>query len=138
MIYNFTRHFSQEFKTEDLSTFSRNCEDLDISQDEFYEVLSNSQLVGVAHLETGEIVGIVQVLSDTRWSAVINFVHVLADYRHQGVGTRLMQGVMKHLTGIPWVYVAPNDMSVASFYQQFGLKELQHAGVLMTEAKLEI
>ena len=134
MLYTYTNNFGEEFSIEDLSLFVENYPDLDISQDDLYTALANSQLVGIAFTEnTKKIVGIVQVLSDKKWSAVINFVHIIDAYQHQGIGTALMQGIMTNLSDIPCVYVAPNDMSVASFYSKFGLYELPRAGVLMTE-----
>ena len=134
MLYSFTNDFSKEFTSEDLDLFSKHCPDLGISQDDLYTALSNSQLVGVAYLEgVRKVVGIVQVLSDKKWSAVINFVHIIDAYQHQGIGTALMKGTMLHLGSMPCVYVAPNDMSAAPFYSQFGLCELPRAGVLMTE-----
>lgn len=134
MLYTFTSNFGEEFSIEDLSLFVENYPDLDISQSDLYAALANSQLVGIAFTEsTKKIVGLVQVLSGKKWSAVINFVHIIDTYQHQGIGTRLMQGIMEHLANIPCVYVAPNDMSVASFYSKFGLHTLPKAGVLMTE-----
>lgn len=134
MLYSFTNNFDKEFTSEDLDLFSKRCPDLGISRDDLYAALANSQLVGIAFAEnTKKIVGIVQVLSDKKWSAVIKFVHIIDAYQHQGVGTALMQGIMAKLADIPCVYVAPSDMSVASFYSKFGLYELPRAGVLMTE-----
>lgn len=134
MLYSFTNNFREEFSIEDLSLFVENYPDLDISQDDLYAALANSQLVGIAFTEnTKKIVGIIQVLSDKKWSAVIKFVHIIDAYQHQGIGTRLMQGIVEHLANMPCVYVAPNDMSVASFYSKFGLHTLPKAGVLMTE-----
>ena len=134
MLYKFTENFGQDFAEEQLDLFTKYNPELDISQHDLYEALCNSQLVGIAYLEgIRDIVGIVQVLSDKKWTAIINYCYILENYRNQGIGTMLMQGTMANLDDMPCVYVAPNDMAVSSFYKKFGLNELPRAGVLMTE-----
>ena len=124
--------FREFFTQDNLAILSKTCNDIEISQSDLYEALCHSSFLAVAYTEqTNQIIGIVQVLSDMKWSAVINFVHILEGYRGKGIGTYLMQTTMEHLSSIPCVYVAPNDMTIAHFYEKFGLKVVTTAGVLL-------
>lgn len=126
-----------DFTIQEIVEAFTDCEELDIPGQDFFYVLNDSQFVITAYENDIEgnrrIIGIIQVLSDMRWSAVINFVYVRPEYRGKGVGTLMMQALVAKLRGIKWVYVAPNNMDVAPFYERFGLSKVEKGGLLMYE-----
>lgn len=126
----------KDFTEAELRTAFADCEDLDISISDFYIALIQSSLVAIAYAVTKdnkrEIAGLIQVFSDTKWSAVLNYVYVVPKYQKQGVGTTLMNAVMQYLKHINCIYVAPNDMSASGFYEKFGFKVIPEGGLLMT------
>lgn len=71
---------------------------------------------------TGQVVGFINAISDGVLSAFIPLLEVLPAYKHQGVGTELVQRMfdsLSHLYAIDLVC----DEDVKPFYQRFSMWE---------------
>jgi len=75
--------------------------------------------------QTGRLVGMGRAISDRASDAYIQDVAVAADHRGQGLGTRIVAGLLERLrqNGIGWVGVIAESNS-APFYRRFGFSAM--------------
>ncbi|MCL2593253.1 MAG: GNAT family N-acetyltransferase, partial [Defluviitaleaceae bacterium] len=67
-----------------------------------YELLQGSSHFVVAiNQETNQVVGFITALSDGVLASFIPLLEVLPEYKNKGIGTRLMEEILKKLSNIP-------------------------------------
>jgi ribosomal protein S18 acetylase RimI-like enzyme len=93
------------------------------SQDTHLQILRNSAHVVLATEPTGQVVGFATAVSDGVLSAYISFLEVLRPYRRQGIGTRLVRGLLQQLSGLYSVNLHC-DSEIAPFYKSLGMRPL--------------
>jgi GNAT superfamily N-acetyltransferase len=72
-------------------------------------------------VETGQVVGFVNALTDGVVSGFIPLLEVLPDFQGQGIGQELMIRMLARLGHLPNVDLLC-DPDVAPFYERFGMK----------------
>ncbi len=75
-----------------------------------------------AHTSTGLLVGFARVCGDPYIAQVLDVI-THPDFRHRGIATRCMQGVLAHLQRSHYISVTLIDGSgIEGFYQRFGFQ----------------
>jgi ribosomal protein S18 acetylase RimI-like enzyme len=69
--------------------------------------------------DTGQVVGFINALTDGILSAFIPLLEVLPAYRHQGIGTQLLQRLLATLAHYPNIDLTC-DPDLQPFYQRHG------------------
>ena len=83
------------------------------------EMLRVSHHYIAAHTLDGQLVGFARVCGDPYIVQVLDVI-THPDFRHRGIGTRCMQGVLAHLKKSKYVSVTLTDGSgVEGFYERF-------------------
>jgi predicted GNAT family N-acyltransferase len=86
------------------------------------EMLSVSYYHIAAHTINGLLVGFARVCGDPYIVQVLDVI-THPDFRHNGIATRCMQGVLAHLQRSHYVSVTLTDGSgIDEFYQRFGFQ----------------
>jgi ribosomal protein S18 acetylase RimI-like enzyme len=80
----------------------------------------STHFIAAINDETAQVVGFVTALSDGIASSFIPLLEVLPDYQGKGIGTRLMEGMLQKLDGIPNVDLSC-DAKLQSFYVRFNM-----------------
>ena len=83
-----------------------------------------------------ELVGMIRCFTDYVWSADIDTLLVHSGYYGNGIGTELLQRMLKILHRVHFVYVAPNDKSVIPFYEKNGFSLAKDGSLLQIENSL--
>lgn len=84
------------------------------------ELLRGSQAVALAVDDvSGDVVGFATAVGGGLLSAYIPFLEVLASHRGQGIGTRLVEHLVEHLSPCYMIDVACDD-DVVPFYHRLG------------------
>ncbi|MFC4639370.1 GNAT family N-acetyltransferase [Deinococcus hohokamensis] len=91
------------------------------SPDTLHRLLAGSAYVVLAIEEGGQVVGFVHAVSDGVLSAYIPLLEVRAEWRGQGVATRLMQLLLEQVDGLYMIDTACDD-ELVPFYERFGLR----------------
>jgi ribosomal protein S18 acetylase RimI-like enzyme len=85
-------------------------------------VLKGSHAVILAIETTSQrVVGFVTAISDGILSAYMPLLEVLPEFQNQGIGSELVQRMLKRLSSLYMVDVVC-DPKLQSFYERFGLK----------------
>jgi len=95
------------------------------SPDEHLALLRGSVHVALA-LDEDRVVGFANAISDRVLSAYIPLLEVLRDYRHQGVGSRLVQMLLADIGPLYMVDVMC-DEDVLPFYESLGFRRANGA-----------
>lgn len=95
------------------------------SPEEHLALLRGSAHVALA-LDHDRVVGFANALSDRVLSAYIPLLEVLPDYRHQGVGSRLVQMLLADIGELYMVDVMC-DEDVLPFYESLGFRRANGA-----------
>ena len=72
-----------------------------------------------------KLVGIIRSMDDGIWSSNIDCLLVHKDCQGQGIGTQLIQTLLKNLSKIKYINVCPDQRKSISFYKKFGFKKIQ-------------
>jgi ribosomal protein S18 acetylase RimI-like enzyme len=87
---------------------------------ETLEMLRVSHYYIAAHTAAGDLIGFARVCGDPYVAQVLD-VMTHPDYRHRGIATRCMHGVVTHLQRSRYVSVTLTAASdLEAFYRQFG------------------
>lgn len=81
-----------------------------------------------------KLVGIVRCMDDAAWSANIDCLVVHKDYQNKGIGTDLLNELLKNIRHILCISVAPNEKKNVSFYQKFGFTKIEGSMLLQMYA----
>ena len=85
-----------------------------------FQILEKSDHIVLAiDDETAAVVGFITAITDRTLSAYIPLLDVLPAYQHEGIGKKLVNGMMKCLQDFYMVDLLC-DSSLTSFYEQFG------------------
>jgi ribosomal protein S18 acetylase RimI-like enzyme len=99
------------------------------SPEKHLELLRGSFKVHLAIDEdTGAVVGFISAVSDGVLAAYIPLLEVLPDFRHQGIGTRLMEVMLESLSSFRMVDLMC-DEALQPFYERFSMK--RSAGMII-------
>ena len=90
------------------------------SPQQHLELLRRSHAVALA-LDDGAVVGFATAISDDVLSAFIPFLEVLPSHQHQGIGTELVQQVLKQLDHLYMVDLCC-DANLEPFYSRLGFR----------------
>ncbi len=78
-----------------------------------------SKVVLAIDNKTGKLIGFVNAISDGVISAYIPLLEVIEKYKHQGIGSELVNRMMISLDGIYMIDIVCNE-DLKSFYERFG------------------
>ena len=92
------------------------------SADALLRVLQTSTFAVLA-CEDDRVVGFVNALSDGVLAVYIPLLEVRAAFRGQGIGTELVQHVLRHFAGT-YMVDAVCDAAIAPFYERLGMIRL--------------
>jgi N-acetylglutamate synthase-like GNAT family acetyltransferase len=76
----------------------------------------------VCAYDANKLIGIIRSMDDGLWSSNIDCLLVHKDYQHKGIGTQLMNALLKKITNVEYINVCPDKRENAKFYKQFGFK----------------
>lgn len=82
---------------------------------------SSAYIMLAIDTEQDKVVGFVNAISDKVLSAFIPNLEVLPDYQGQGIGTELMQRILKKMDHI-YAIDLMCDLELQPFYQQIGMQ----------------
>lgn len=109
--------------------------ELGLSDGELYEAISNSWYV-ISVYEDEQLIGFGRIVSDGVYQAMICDVIVLPDYQGKGIGTKIMEIILKKCRNHKIrMVVLMSAKGKAEFYRRFGFKErdLDAPGMILTE-----
>jgi ribosomal protein S18 acetylase RimI-like enzyme len=93
------------------------------SKDMHFKLLQNSDEVVLAIDESSnQVVGFITAITDHVLSAYIPFVEVLAAYRGQGIGEKLVKLLLDRLKGLYMIDLLC-DEETQSFYEKLGMSK---------------
>lgn len=105
--------------------------------DWFYKAISNSGAsVYAAITPSREMVGWIRVWYDGCWQANIDCLVVRKERQNIGIGTALMDYVLKELKDVKYINVCTNFPETIPFYEKFGFKDI-NGRFLQKENKVE-
>ena len=81
--------------------------------------LANSTRV-ISAWDGEKLVGLIRSMDDGCWSATIDCLLVHKSYHGQGIGSALVKRLLKQLSGVKYISVAPNEPENISFYERLG------------------
>ncbi len=87
--------------------------------EKLWRVLSGSSHMALA-VEDGQVIGFMQAISDGVLSAYIPLLEVRAQWRGQGIASRLMENLLGQLDGLYMIDTACDD-DLMPFYERFGM-----------------
>ncbi len=92
-----------------------------ISIERHISILKNSSYFVLAYdSEKKKIVGFINALSDNIHFAFIPLLEVLPEYKHNGIGSRLVEEILEVLGPIQCIDLTC-DTEMQSFYERFGM-----------------
>lgn len=80
-----------------------------------------------------KLIGIIRSMDDNVWSATIDCLVVHKDYQREGIGSLLLQKLLKELQHITYISVSPNDSKSNKFYEKFGFQTIPGSSLLQIE-----
>lgn len=93
--------------------------------DWFYKAISNSgATVYAAITPSRRMVGWIRAWHDGCWQANIDCLVVHKDHQNIGIGTALMNYVLKEFENVKYINVCTNFPEVKHFYERFGFKDI--------------
>jgi ribosomal protein S18 acetylase RimI-like enzyme len=105
--------------------------------DWFYKAISNSGAsVYAAITPSRKLVGWIRVWHDDVWQANIDCLVVRKERQNIGIGTALMNYVLKELKDVKYINVCTNFPETIPFYEKFGFKDI-NGRFLQKENKVE-
>lgn len=98
----------------------------DITEDseKLFETIVNKSSHNRFAFADDKLVGYIRSMDDGYWQANIDCLIVHKDYQNMGIGTQLMNTLLKDLENIKYINVCPNDKNMKKFYQKFGFKSI--------------
>jgi ribosomal protein S18 acetylase RimI-like enzyme len=97
---------------------------------ETIEMLRVSHYYIAAHTANGALIGFARVSGDPYVAQVLDVI-THPEYRHRGVATRCMRGVLAHLQRCRYVSVTlTTDSGLVGFYQRFGFDAFQDVALV--------
>jgi len=98
----------------------------DITEDseKLFEAIVNESSHRSFAFADNKLVGCIRSMDDGYWQANIDCLIVHKDYQGMGIGTKLMDTLLKDLENIKYINVCPNDKNMKKFYQKFGFKSI--------------
>ena len=97
------------------------------TSEEHLVLLHQSSHRVLARSDSGRIVGFITAISDGVLSAYIPLLEVLPDFRGQGVGTHLVDRMLRQVSHLYMVDLVC-DPELVPFYRRFGLQPLSAMG----------
>lgn len=92
--------------------------------------VANSQAVITVWLRA-ELVGLIRTIGDQETILYIENLLVKPEYQHQGLGTELIQQVLKRNSGIRQVVLlTDNTVKTRAFYEKQGLTNIDKLGIV--------
>ncbi|WEV40784.1 GNAT family N-acetyltransferase [Lactobacillus sp. ESL0681] len=92
--------------------------------------VANSQAVITVWLRA-ELVGLIRTIGDQETILYIQDLLVKPEYQHQGLGTELIQQVLKRNSGIRQVVLlTDNTIKTRAFYEKQGLTNIDKLGIV--------
>lgn len=89
----------------------------------------NNSLFTLAAYEDGILAGIIRVVGDGKTIVYIQDILVLPHYRRKGIGSALIQSVLKKFENVRQIMLATDDVPEnVAFYRSQGFTPLSEAG----------
>ncbi|PYZ96855.1 GNAT family N-acetyltransferase [Alteribacter lacisalsi] len=99
------------------------------SKEKHLEILRNSYRAVVAvDEETGQVIGFINAISDGVLSAYIPLLEVVPEWKAKGIGTELVQRMLKELDGLYMVDLLC-DEALQPFYERVNMRRMQGMAV---------
>ena len=103
-----------------------------LTKDKLYEAMQNSSHIVTARKD-GVLVGIARSMDDDIWSANIDCIVVHADHQGQGIGTALLQALLKDISHIQFISAMPNSHKNVLLYTRNGFTLIDDSRLLQIE-----
>ena len=103
--------------------------DLDTRPELLSLAMKNASHVITAY-DNSRLIGLIRSMDDTIWHANIDCLVVHKDYQRTGVGTMLLNELLKLLKDVPTISVSPNESKNFAFYEKFGFTLIEDGGLL--------
>lgn len=84
----------------------------------------------VTAYDGSHLIGLIRSMDDAMWHANIDCLVVHKDYQRTGVGTMLLNELLKLLKDVPTISVSPNESKNFAFYEKFGFTRIKDGGLL--------
>ncbi len=90
------------------------------------DLIKNSYCFAAAYLE-GKLIGMGRAISDAVSDAYIQDVTILPEYRGKGIGSMIIEKIVKHLkqNNIHWIGLI-GEPGTESFYKRLGFRLMQN------------
>lgn len=101
----------------------------DTSPSILFKAMQNSSHI-VSAWDGKKLVGIIRSMDDFVWSANIDCLVVHKEYQNMGIGTSLVEELLKQIKHILCISVSPNEKENIGFYLRFGFKIIEDSRLL--------
>lgn len=72
-----------------------------------------------------KLVGIARSMDDGFWSSNIDCLLVHKDYQGQGIGTKIINTLIRKLSKVKYINVCPDKKKNVNFYKRLGFKKIK-------------
>lgn len=103
--------------------------DLDTPPEMLSLAMGNASHIVTAY-DDSHLIGLIRSMDDGMWHANIDCLVVHKDYQRTGVGTQLLNELLKLLKDVSTISVSPNESKNFAFYEKFGFKQIEDGGLL--------
>ena len=105
-----------------------------LSSEQLYTAVQRSSHAVTARVD-GVLAGIVRSMDDGIWSANIDCMVVHPAYQRRGIGSAMLRALLRELSGIRYISVAPNSADTVPLYLKFGFELVEDGRMLQSVQK---
>lgn len=103
-----------------------------LSAEDLNKAMNNSSHYVIARSD-GRLVGFARSMDDDTWSANIDCMVVHQSYQRQGIGTALLNALLKQLSHLQYISAMPNSSETVSLYINCGFTLISDSRLLQID-----